>query len=412
MTFLGIVGLFFISFTLGLAVIAAARRYNIGADSTPGVQRFHSHWVPRLGGVPIFIALAVWILLAGPDISADPFANNALWVLCLVPAFAAGLLEDITHKIGSWSRLLATMIGAVLAWYFIDVQIQRLGLPFLDAWLAASPLLSLAVTALFVGGGAHAINIIDGYNGLASSYALVVLFAILIVAGRVQDFELMYLSVGAIAATLGFFVLNFPHGRMFLGDSGAYLLGTVIGFLLAMLVFRHPAVSPMFAAVLLVYPVWELLFSSYRRRVLRGTAAMQPDASHLHTLVYKRLVRSNGSKPTAKRKILMNSATTLYMLTLSLGTAVLALMFWTSTLALSGVFALFIAAYLSVYFSLVRFRAPRQLSMRTVWLKSRIEVPQGAQALARIPLRAKHSHGKAMASPLTTAKLPVLRQES
>lgn len=386
MTFAGIVGLFSLSLLLGLAVIRIARRFNLGADSTPGVQRFHSHWVPRLGGVPIFVALALWILLAAPDLQSSPL-SPLLWVACLLPAFLAGLLEDLTQKLGSWPRLLATMAGAVLAWYLIDVQIQRLGLPFLDAWLVASPLLSLAVTALFVGGGAHALNIIDGCNGLAGSYALVVLFAILVVAGRVHDMELMYLSAGAIAATLGFFVLNFPHGRIFLGDSGAYLIGTVIGFLLAVLVARHPQVSPMFAAMLLVYPVWELLFSSYRRRVLRGAPAMQPDACHLHTLVYKRLVRSNNAKARGTLKILMNSTTTLYMLALSTGTAVLALTFWTHTALLLASFTLFIACYLGVYFSLVRFRAQRQLSMRAVWLKSQIEAPGLAQSLPSIPDR-------------------------
>lgn len=126
----------------------------------------------------------------------------------------------------------------------------------------------------------------------------------------------------------------------------------------------------MFAAVLLVYPVWELLFSSYRRRVLRGAPAMQADAIHLHTLIYKRLVRSHLAKPEGRRRILMNSATTLYTLPLTAGTAGLAMAFWDSTFALLGVFTLFIAAYLGVYFSLVRFRAPRRLSMRATWTRS------------------------------------------
>lgn len=402
MTLISIVGFFSLSLLVGVGVIAAAKRFNLGTDSTPGVQRSHTHWVPRLGGVGIFVALAAWVLVEQTGLNPEQ-DSPWLWVLCLAPAFAVGLLEDLTQKVGSWPRLLVTMCGAALAWFLIDVQIQRLGLPFLDSWLAASPLLSLAVTMLFVGGGAHALNIIDGYNGLASSYALVVLFAILVVAQRVQDAELIYLSAGAITATLGFFILNFPHGRMFLGDSGAYLLGTVIGFLLAVLVARHPQVSPMFAAVLLVYPVWELLFSSYRRRVLRGAPAMQPDASHLHTLVYKRLVRSNGARAKGTVKILMNSATTLYMLALSVGCAVLALTFWTNTAALFASFALFIACYLGVYFSLVRFRAQRQLSMRTVWLKSRIEVPELAHAIARIPPRARKRRDEPMVSPLTTA---------
>lgn len=410
MDLLGIVGLFVLSFLLGRGVIALAKRYKLGADSTPGVQRFHTHWVPRLGGVPIFLALAVWILFMQQGLSPDQH-GAWLWIACLAPAFAAGLLEDLTAKVGSWPRLLATMAGAALAWWQIDVQIVRLGPNFLDGWLVASPLLSLAVTMLFVGGGAHALNIIDGYNGLASSYALVVLFAILVVAGRVQDMELMYLSAGAIVATLGFFVINFPHGRMFLGDSGAYLLGTVIGFLLAVLVSRHPQVSPMFAAVLLVYPVWETLFSMYRKKFLRGQSPMQPDGIHLHMLLYKRLVRTNQGRPSGHTKVMMNSATTLYSLSMSVGTAVLAMALWTSSLALLGVFMAFIVGYVWLYFSLVRFRAHRQLSMRAVWLSSRIEVSKVARTFAQIPVLRREQHNGPIPSSVS-APTPSLSRDA
>jgi UDP-N-acetylmuramyl pentapeptide phosphotransferase/UDP-N-acetylglucosamine-1-phosphate transferase len=369
MNFFGIVGLFSLSFVLGLAVIAVARNLDIGADSHHGIQRSHAHWVPRLGGIPIFISLSLWILLVVDEIQPD-FQRSLLWVACLTPAFALGLMEDLTQRIGAWPRLLTTMFGAGLAWWLLNIQVVRLGLPVLDNWLMATPLLSLAITMLFVGGAAHAINIIDGYNGLASSYAITTMFAILVVAGQVHDIKLLYTAAGAITATLGFFVLNFPGGRLFLGDSGAYLLGTVISFMLTLLVYRNPDVSPMFAAVLLVYPVWELLFSSYRRRVLRGAPAMQADASHLHTLIYKRLVRSHLARPQGRRRIMMNSATTLYTLPLTAGTAALAMAFWDNTVALCCVFALFIAGYLGLYFSLVRFRAPRRLSMRATWTRS------------------------------------------
>ncbi|MGH8221440.1 MAG: MraY family glycosyltransferase [Woeseiaceae bacterium] len=366
MSFFGIVGLFSLSFVLGLAVIYGARKFNLGADTHAGVQRFHSHWVPRLGGVPIFVALSLWILLVVDEIQPS-FTRAVFWVLCLTPAFAVGLAEDLTQKVGSWPRLMTTMFGAGLAWWLLQAQVVRLGLPPLDTWLAATPVASLLITMLFVGGAAHSVNIIDGYNGLASSYALVVMFAILVVAGQVGDIKLVYTTAGAIAATLGFFVLNFPGGRLFLGDSGAYLLGTVIAFLLTVLVYRNPQVSPMFAAVLLVYPVWETLFSIYRKKFLRGMSPMQPDGVHLHMLLYKRLVRTNVDVGSGKRKIYMNSATTVYTLTLSTAMAVLGIMFWRSTGTLFLIFWAFIAVYLGLYFSLVRFGSPRRLSIRSLW---------------------------------------------
>src|SRR5689334_18466515 len=107
MNFFGIVGLFSVSFLLGLVVILAARKWNLGADSASGVQRFHTHWVPRLGGVAIFVALAMWILLVVDEIQPD-FNRSLFWVLCLAPAFTVGLLEDLTQKVGSWPRLMTT----------------------------------------------------------------------------------------------------------------------------------------------------------------------------------------------------------------------------------------------------------------------------------------------------------------
>lgn len=379
MTFFGIVGIFSLSLLLGLAVIGAARKWNLGSDTHAGVQRFHSHWVPRLGGVPIYVALTLWILLVVDEIQPD-FRRTLLWVLCLTPAFMVGLLEDLTQKVGSWPRLLTTMGGAGLAWWLLNVQVVRFGLPALDAWLAATPVASLLVTMLFVGGAAHSVNIIDGYNGLASSYAMLVLLAVMVVAGQVGDIKLMYTAVGAIAATLGFFVLNFPGGRMFLGDSGAYLLGTVLAFLLTILVYRNPQVSPMFAAVLLVYPVWETLFSIYRKKVMRGMSPMQPDGVHLHMLVYKRLVRTNAPGASGRRRIQMNSAVTLYTLTLSTTLAVLALTFWRNTFALLCVFTMFVVAYLVMYAALVRFRTPGQLSLRSRWEVRLAQPPRGAHA--------------------------------
>jgi len=407
MNFFGIVGLFSLSFVLGLAVIYGARRFNLGADSHQGVQRFHTHWVPRLGGVPIFLSLALWILLVVEEIQPD-FQRSLLWVLCLTPAFAIGLAEDLTEKVGSWPRLITTMGGAALAWWLLDAQVVRLGLSPLDAWLAATPIASLLVTMLFVGGAAHSVNIIDGYNGLASSYALVVLFAILIVAGQVQDIRLVYTAAGAIAATLGFFVLNFPSGRLFLGDSGAYLLGTVLAFLLTLLVYRNPEVSPMFAAVLLVYPVWETLFSIYRKKFLRGTSPMQPDGVHLHMLLYKRLVRTNVDVGSGKRKIYMNSATTLYTLGLSTLMAVVGLSLWENTFALLCAFWLFIGGYLMLYFSLVRFRTPRQLSLRAAWLSGDIRAAPNAVfatgAERRSGGRTSHEPSTVITTPTTPAE--------
>lgn len=356
-------------FGIGLLLVAGtiriAARVGLSRDRRSGPQQFHVHDVSRLGGIPIALSLGAWIATAG--FTAMPAAEDVLLIGALIPALLAGLAEDFTHRIGAATRLLLTMVCAGFAWAMLGLQVTRLGPDAIDAMLGAVPVLSLMVTLLFVGGAAHALNIIDGYNGLAGSYVLLALAAILTVAQGVGDARVVMLASGALAATAAFFVFNFPYGRIFLGDGGSYLLGTVLGFLLVMLVHRNPGVSPWFAALLLVYPVWETLFSMYRKIVLRGQSAMQPDGMHLHMLVYKRLVRVNGVR-TGRRKVLMNSATSLYFAIANLIVALFAIAFWDSTATLVMGFIAAIAAYMAIYGALVRFRA-HWLSLRWIWTR-------------------------------------------
>jgi hypothetical protein len=98
--------------------------------------------------------------------------------------------------------------------------------------------------------------------------------------------------VGAIA---GFLAWNYPHGKVFLGDAGAYFLGFMYAELAIQLVARNDGVSAWFVIALAAYPIVETLYSIYRRKFVLHTASMQPDAAHLHSLVFRRLVMRGHS---------------------------------------------------------------------------------------------------------------------
>lgn len=343
----------------GLVIVVAERRQWAG-DVTTGVQRFHGHWVTRLGGLAILLALACW-LAGAPGVPER--AQGALWLACLLPAFAAGLAEDWTGRVGAWPRLAATFAGAALAWSVLDVQLVRLGPAWLDARLAELPLASLGLTVLLVGGMAHAVNLIDGYNGLAGTYALLTLLAIAWVAAAVGDAQLAWLALGLAGTTAGFLAWNFPGGRIFLGDGGAYLLGTMIAFLLVRLVRDHAEVAPAFAALLVAYPTCEVLFSIWRKRILRGRSPLQPDGVHLHMLLYKRLARSCRRDVGPDEARLRNAATTLYAAPLLLGAVVPALLWWSEGARLAVATLALAAAYLGGYAALVRFAMPAALRL-------------------------------------------------
>ena len=136
-------------------------------------------------------------------------------------------------------------------------------------------------------GVSNAINIIDGFNGLASGVCLLVLAGIMYVAYDVKDVEIFYCALVLFFGILGFFVCNFPLGKIFLGDGGAYFLGFILGMLLVLLTQRHTeSVSAFFGLSIMIYPVWEVVFSIWRRKRLRLNAT-SPDDLHLHTLIFK-----------------------------------------------------------------------------------------------------------------------------
>ncbi len=134
------------------------------------------------------------------------------------------MAEDITKKVGVLTRLLLTLLAAALGAWLLGAVLDRVDVPGLDTLLRWSPL-AIAFTVFVVSGVANAINIIDGYNGLAGGYAVLVLAALAWVAAQVGDPFLMTAALAMIGALLGFLVWNYPRGKIFLGDGGAYLLG-------------------------------------------------------------------------------------------------------------------------------------------------------------------------------------------
>jgi UDP-N-acetylmuramyl pentapeptide phosphotransferase/UDP-N-acetylglucosamine-1-phosphate transferase len=218
----------------------------------------------------------------------------ALYAAAL-PAFLAGLLEDLTKRVGAGPRLLATLAAGAVFVLISGYAITKVDLPGVD-WLLAFPAFAFVFTAFAIGGVANAMNIIDGVNGLAAGTAVIVLAGFAIIAGAVGDQTILAVSVVAICALLGFLALNFPGGRLFLGDAGAYGTGFVLATLAVALPQRNAEISPLIGLLLLAYPVSETLVSIRRRMVRAGAHPGQPDRLHLHSLVYRCQARRSARR--------------------------------------------------------------------------------------------------------------------
>jgi UDP-N-acetylmuramyl pentapeptide phosphotransferase/UDP-N-acetylglucosamine-1-phosphate transferase len=344
-------------------VRSAARHGRLSADhDMTGPQKFHTRPVPRIGGIAIFAAMLAGAALVQALHPADG-RTSWLLLLCALPAFAFGLLEDLAKNVSPRRRLFFTAVSAGLAIWLVDAMIVRTSIPGLDQVIDWLPL-AIALTVLVVTGVANAVNIIDGFNGLASMCVLLMVLALAYVAFQVNDVWVLSIALIIAGAILGFFVLNFPAGLIFLGDGGAYLLGFLLAELCLLLVQRNPSVSPMFALLLCSYPIFETVFTMYRRKIVRGTTAVAPDGIHLHTLIHRRVVRWLVDAEEERRSTVRNSMTSPYLWLLCLSSVLPAVLWWDNTTMLAISLLAFMVGYVLLYRSIVRFKTPKWLLVR------------------------------------------------
>ena len=273
------------SFALCVLLVLTKRWHGaLTMDHMEGIQKFHTDPTPRIGGVPIVLGLVV----AWGKAPEDTKALITPILFAGLPAFIFGVLEDITKRIGVMQRLLATMASGLLAWWITDYSLTRVDIWGVD-WLLGFTLLSALFTAFAVGGVANSINIIDGFNGLASMASALAFVGYAMIAWQVDDLQLAGLALVLGACVWGFFWVNWPLGKIFLGDGGSYFIGFALGWVAVMLIERNPSVSAFAALVVCVHPVTEVLFSIHRRKI-KKTNPGHPDRLHFHSLVKRRYV--------------------------------------------------------------------------------------------------------------------------
>jgi UDP-GlcNAc:undecaprenyl-phosphate/decaprenyl-phosphate GlcNAc-1-phosphate transferase len=306
-----------------------------------GKQKFHIKPVPRVGGIAV---------LAGILIAKFP-----IWmIIASIPIFAGGLLEDITKKVSPISRLFFSFVSAMIAIYGLDLGLQSIGWPLVDNIILNYPIVSILLTVLIIGGISNSANIIDGFNGLLIGFSLMAFTIFAFVAFSLEDQFLLIPIIATIASLLGVLFFNFPKGLIFLGDGGAYLIGFLLSIFSLILLNRHPDISPWLPILVLSYPIFELLFSIYRKKLLRGNSPLMPDGIHLHMLVYKRIVpKYFGIKKKGWQR---NACTSLIMIFFIAPTMILSLFFWENNIILMMSTILFCLFYIFIYFSIIRFK--------------------------------------------------------
>lgn len=321
-------GAFLVSLLTQYLVIDLSHKRGIFIDdhNSDLPQKLHNEPTPRIGGLGIFIAC----VFMTKDVQGEMLGLKV--ILCLIPAFLAGFLEDLFAKISPLRRLLIMSISAVMAIYMIDAVVVDFGFIVVPYWVG----IIISVVAFL--GLINGTNLIDGFNGLSSGVSFLIFSTYFVISIMLNDQTMTYISLICMASILGFLLFNFPFGKIFLGDGGAYSLGFMLAILSIMIVKRHEDVSPWFALVCLIYPVWEVIFSFSRRMVIHRLSPLHPDSKHVHQFIFRNITRQN------------NPLTSLVIFPFILLFNTLAILFYHSSIALFLIAIGFMTFYTLIYY--------------------------------------------------------------
>ena len=354
----GLLLVFAISLSVSLAVLAmkpwlgrlARRRDDLSAR-----QAAHRDPTPRFGGVGIIVAMLLSVFV----ISGHVQGEHALFALSVLPVFLVGLAEDVGLHASPKVRLLAAAGSGLLAAALLGIWLPRAEIPGFDIAMQFAPV-AIAFTVFTTAGVCNAFNLIDGVNGLSAGTALLTalgLGAIATLSGVPYIGEMNLLLAAALA---GFLVLNYPFGKIFLGDAGAYSIGHFLSWCGIILVARSPEVSTWAIFLVFFWPVADTFRAIYRRAKL-GHRADQPDRLHYHQLVMRALEITRLGRD---RRHVANPLVLLILLPFILAPIVTGVMLWNRPLEAFLACLLFGALFAGSYSLGLRLARSGRLSRR------------------------------------------------
>lgn len=298
-------------------------------------QKFHNVPTPRIGGLGIFIGC--FFLMVNTNI-------GLLLMLASVPAFISGFLEDLFAKISPGRRLIIMLVSAVMAIYLLGVVV-------VDFTFFEVPLeIGVVITLVAIIGMINGTNLIDGINGLSSGISIIIFMTFFFVSRIIGDWDIQFISAIATMTLVGFFLFNYPKGKIFLGDGGAYFIGFALAVLGILLRKNHTEVnavfpniiSPWFVLCALIHPVWEVIFSFFRKAVIEKESPFNPDPYHIHQFIFIYFAKRN------------NPLTTMIILPFVLISNLIAIKFYNNHIALVILAFSYITLYTLVYLYLYK----------------------------------------------------------
>jgi UDP-GlcNAc:undecaprenyl-phosphate GlcNAc-1-phosphate transferase len=268
-----------------------------------GKQRVHEGETPRLGGVIIYLFLVIFSFL----LSNLEFAKNLqISLLCLMSMLLVTVKEDLTHNVDYKVRFLGLALSAAALIMFALTSLPVVDHIIVISDLFQNPVFSFAFFSLCLIALANGCNFIDGMNGLLGFYLLGALMSCMQLSYVVQDTFIAKPVLLYAFLTILFLLVNFPRGKLFMGDAGAYLMALLIGVWVINFFGTYESISSWNATLIFFYPISEVIYSVIRK-LWQNKSPFHPDREHLHLKVFD-ILNTAMNKPR-----LANNLTTVFL---------------------------------------------------------------------------------------------------
>ena len=293
-----------ISFIITFLIVKYSKSFFAGALLDKDFlkpQAFHKVPIARIGGLIILLLFIFFVIFY--FFITGVFLKDYFTITLFL--FFLGFLDDVKIKIKSSKRLLIMLIVLLACIDVFSIQINKSGLEFLDSWLENNIFQTCFVLLcfLFIINGA---NLIDGFNGLLAIHFLLINSIFLLINLINQNESMSIILFSEIIIILSFLLFNFPKAKIFLGDSGSYLLGSLVALNTIKTYELNTSISPFFFAGILFYLFYEVFFSFIRKITLK-ISPLKPDGRHLHMLLYSWLTKSQKIRnPNYLTSLLIN----------------------------------------------------------------------------------------------------------
>lgn len=245
----------------------------IGAVDKPDKRKVHTHVMPRLGGLAIYLATMLAIVCSMP-ITRDLLGIllGGTWIVIV------GVLDD-KYSLPARVKLAGQVIAAVILVAF-DVKIEWLNNPFGGYFYLEY--LSIPFTVFWVISFINVVNLIDGLDGLAAGVSGIASITVILVAVHQGYFPVATLTAALAGGIIGFIHYNFNPATIFMGDTGSMFIGYMLAAISIFGAVKSAAtIALLVPAIALGLPIMDTAFAILRR-YSNGRPIFQPDKGHLH----------------------------------------------------------------------------------------------------------------------------------